>query len=144
MLRVSALTKSYEPRHVAGCPGWPAAGPSTLTALDGVDLDAAAAARSSRWSASPAPGKSTLAKILVGSTTADQRRGLARRRRRAPPARDRESSRRVQMVFQDPYSSLNPRLTVGRMLAELLLLHKIVPASRGAGRERAAARTWWG
>jgi oligopeptide/dipeptide ABC transporter ATP-binding protein len=33
------------------------------------------------------------------------------------------------MVFQDPYSSLNPRIPVGRMLSELLLLHKVVPRS---------------
>jgi oligopeptide/dipeptide ABC transporter ATP-binding protein len=33
------------------------------------------------------------------------------------------------MVFQDPYSSLNPRLTVGSMLSELLKVHKVVPRS---------------
>jgi len=33
----------------------------------------------------------------------------------------------VQMVFQDPYSSLNPRISVGSMLAGLLRLHRVVP-----------------
>jgi oligopeptide/dipeptide ABC transporter ATP-binding protein len=31
------------------------------------------------------------------------------------------------MIFQDPYSSLNPRLTIRRMLRELLTVHKLVP-----------------
>jgi len=38
--------------------------------------------------------------------------------------------RRIQVIFQDPYSSLNPRMTVGDMLAEPLAVHGIVPDAR--------------
>jgi oligopeptide/dipeptide ABC transporter ATP-binding protein len=34
--------------------------------------------------------------------------------------------RRVQVIFQDPYSSLNPRMTIGQILAEPLAVHGIV------------------
>jgi oligopeptide transport system ATP-binding protein len=44
--------------------------------------------------------------------------------------------REMQIVFQDPYSSLNPRLTVGSMLTEALTIHRLARGS--AARERVA------
>jgi oligopeptide/dipeptide ABC transporter ATP-binding protein len=38
--------------------------------------------------------------------------------------------RDAQIIFQDPYASLNPRMTVGQMLTEPLVLHNLVPRDR--------------
>jgi oligopeptide transport system ATP-binding protein len=46
----------------------------------------------------------------------------------------RSMRRRMQLVFQDPYASLNPRMTVGDIVAEPLQVHKI--ASRKERRQR--------
>jgi oligopeptide/dipeptide ABC transporter ATP-binding protein len=72
-------------------------------------------------------GKSTLARCLVrlltpqaGRITYDGIEVLE-----LDAAHQRDYSRRVQMVFQDPYSSLNPRMTVGQMLGEAIRFHKL-------------------
>ena len=51
------------------------------------------------------------------------------------PADMRARRRSLQMIFQDPYSSLNPRMTVAQTLTEPLALHGL---AKGKHRERAA------
>ncbi|GAA4661124.1 oligopeptide/dipeptide ABC transporter ATP-binding protein [Arthrobacter cryoconiti] len=98
---------------------------SELTALAGVDLELRRGETLALVGESGS-GKSTLGKTLVGSIGASS--GIISYNGAPMPAhRDKELSRRIQMVFQDPYSSLNPRISVGSMLKELLLLHQIVP-----------------
>ena len=48
--------------------------------------------------------------------------------------------KKMQVIFQDPYSSLNPRMTVGQIIAEPMYVHEILPAGQDpAARGRAAA-----
>ncbi len=53
---------------------------------------------------------------------------------RLPDARMRPLRRRMQMIFQDPMASLNPRHTIRRILAEPLLLHGLASNRKDAER----------
>ena len=98
-----------------------------LRAVDGVNLEIERGEALALVGESGS-GKSTLARALTGLVPLDAGEiklgGRVLRGRRS-----RADQRRVQMVFQDPYSSLNPRLTVGGMLHELLRVHHVVPRS---------------
>ena len=78
-------------------------------------------------------GKSTLAKAITGLVPASAG-SISLDGLELTQKRDRATRRRVQMVFQDPSSSLNPSFTVERTLAELLRVHRIVPKEKITGR----------
>ena len=81
-------------------------------------------------------GKSTLARLLVGLEPPTS--GTIEIDGRLADAGDRRAlARRIQLVFQDPYSSLDPRLTVDRALGEVLKVHGL--AARAERDERVGA-----
>jgi oligopeptide/dipeptide ABC transporter ATP-binding protein len=53
----------------------------------------------------------------------------------------RRMRRRMQMIFQDPYASLNPRMTIGSMLAEPLKVHGIASGREASKRAQQLIET---
>ncbi|MCG8546354.1 MAG: ATP-binding cassette domain-containing protein [Alphaproteobacteria bacterium] len=76
-------------------------------------------------------GKSTLGRVLAGllpSTSGDVLLGGVRSTSFSRAER-RDWARSVQMIFQNPYASLNPRRTVRQSIEEPLRVHAMVPDS---------------
>lgn len=74
-------------------------------------------------------GKSTLARAIMQLRLPDSGRILLNGTdlTALSPRELRLARRKFQMIFQDPYASLNPRMTVFDALAEPMLAHKLVP-----------------
>ena len=100
-----------------------------VEALRGVSL-AVQAGRSLGIVGESGSGKSTLARLAMAlePPSAGQVLFMGRDLNRLAPAELRAARRDFQMVFQDPYGSLDPRLMVGRIVAEPL--HEGTPAER--------------
>lgn len=83
-------------------------------------------------------GKTTVARAIVGQLPLAAGRVLLDGVELAGrPHRTKEQRRAVQLIQQDPFASLNPQLTIGTVLEELLLVHRL--AGDAAGR-RARSR----
>lgn len=124
LLEIRALEKTYR------IPGKPGTKHGKLMAVAGVDLQVAPGETLGLVGESGC-GKSTIGKLIMGLTPADKGSVLYRGTDLASMSakKIRPYRRHIQMIFQDPFSSLNPRMTIGDTLAEPLLIHRLCPAS---------------
>ena len=74
-------------------------------------------------------GKSTLSRSLIGLLPVHEGQILFNNEDLAKlqPKEWSRVRRQIQMIFQDPFASLNPRMTIGDMLKEPMQVHNIVP-----------------
>jgi peptide/nickel transport system ATP-binding protein len=114
MLRVSDVTRQFQAQG------------RTVRALAGVSLSVPRGSTFSLVGESGC-GKTTLARIVAGLDRASS--GSV-----AFTADTAARKPRVQMVFQDPYASLNPRWRIGRTIAEPLLFQRLRPAEQAPAR----------
>ena len=124
LLRAESLRKYFEVRKAFRSGG------STLKAVDGIDF---AISMDSVFAlvGESGCGKSTVARLVLrlaeptsGSVLFKGQNIFTLKRSEMKTFR-----RSVQIIFQDPFASLNPRRTVLDTIAEPLIIHKIVPRS---------------
>ena len=133
LLRVEGLAKYFPLRK-----GWLGAGRGAVHAVDGVSFQLNQGETLGLVGESGC-GKSTLGKAILRLIEPDA--GTIWFRDEdvllADGPRLRTLRRNMQMIFQDPFSSLNPRMKVGAILAEPFGIHRL--ATDAAARDRAVA-----
>jgi len=130
LLDVEGLTKHFVARRsVLGRPT------ATVKAVDGASFSLRSGETLALVGESGC-GKSTVGRLVLRliEPTAGRVRFAGRDIFAMPEREVRAFRRSAQLVFQDPYASLNPRMTIGDILAEPLKLHDVVPADRRRAR----------
>ena len=122
LLEVRDLVKWYRQDSLLG-PRRP-----SVLAVDGVSFDIGPAETLGLVGVSGC-GKSTVGRTVLRleEPTSGSIRFAGQDVITAGPAALRALRRRIQIVFQDPYSSLNPRMTVGAAVAEGIEIHRLAP-----------------
>ena len=132
LLEVTDLVRHYAlPREKLFGP------PPLVKALNGVSFEVHAG-KSVGIVGESGSGKSTIARLVMAldTPTSGSVRMLGRDLHQLPRSELRVARRDFQMVFQDPYGSLDPRQTVARIVAEPL--EALAETSRAVQRERAS------
>lgn len=141
LLQVEGLFKHFPLRGgmIDRFKGRPA---QVIRAVDGVDLSIKEGETVALVGESGC-GKSTTGRCIL--YLQDPTAGVVRYRGKpidpSNSAEMRERRKQLQIVFQDPNSSLNPRMTVAQTLEEALAFHKIVPKAERSDRVRELLET---
>ena len=125
VLQVRDLSVVFPPRR----------GAPAVRAVDGVSFDIAAGQTLGLVGVSGS-GKTTTGRAILQlqRTNGGSVQLLGRELTTMPRGEVRRMRRHMQFVLQNPYSSLNPRMTVGRILTEPLQVHHSVPKDQMAHR----------